>query len=135
MTKDKKYNDQIATKQAISPISKTPPPPENQFGKPGGNPRHNGAWRKEDSARFKLEQMIKMDYQELENILQDMNAPVFERRIAKSLLQEDGWKITESMIDQVYGKPKEQKKEIEVTSNISEEQSILETLRQMAEEK
>lgn len=33
------------------------PPVDKRFGQPNGNPRHNGAWKKEDTARYKLEQM------------------------------------------------------------------------------
>lgn len=69
--------------------------------------RHNGAWKKEDTARYKLEQMIKLDREALLEIANDDKAPVFERRIAKSLLQENNWKTTESMLNQVYGTPKQ----------------------------
>ena len=62
-----------ATKQAkgVSPISGVAPPKANQFGQPNGNPRHNGAWKKEDTPRYKLEQMLKLDKAELEAILND----------------------------------------------------------------
>lgn len=49
-----------ATKQAkgVSPISGVAPPKHTQFGQPGGNPRHNGAWKKEDTPRGKLEKLL-----------------------------------------------------------------------------
>lgn len=108
------------TKQgvAVSPINGAPVPVERQFGKPNGNPRHNGAWKKEDSARYKLEQMLKLDEEELRAILDDKKAPLFERRLARSLLSENEFATTEKMINQVYGAPKqvtETKLEAEVT--------------------
>lgn len=109
-----------ATKQAkgVSPISGVAPPENRQFGKKGGNPRHNGAWKKEDTPRYKLEQMLKLDKAELEAILNDDEAPLFERRLARSLLTENDFRTTEAMINQIYGAPKqvqETKLEAEVT--------------------
>lgn len=95
-----------ATKQPkrVSPISGVAPP--DGFEKYPER-RHNGAWKKEDTARYKLEQMIKLSEKDLINIVNDKDAPVFERRLAKSLLKENEWKTTESMINQVYGSPKQ----------------------------
>lgn len=117
------------TKQGTSPISGTAPPVEYQFGQPHGNKRHNGAWKKEDTARYKLEQMIKMSYEELVAIRENMEAPVFERRIAKSLLDEWDWKTTESMINQVYGRPQEK---IAVEAKTDSSQELLEFLKKNA---
>ena len=83
------------------------PPADRQFGQPNGNPRHNGSWKKEDTARYKLEKMMKMTEIEIVQIANDPNAPLFERRIARSLLKENEWKTTESVINQVYGTPKQ----------------------------
>lgn len=83
------------------------PPANRQFGQPNGNPRHNGAWKKEDTARYKLEQMVKMTEEEVVAIANDPTAPLFERRLARSLLRENDWKTTESMLNQVYGAPKQ----------------------------
>ena len=94
------------------------PPKERQFGQPNGNPRHNGAWKKEDTPRYKLEQMIKLGKNDLEAILNDDDAPLFERRLARSLLTENDFKTTEAMINQIYGAPKqvqETKLEAEIT--------------------
>lgn len=77
-----------------------------QFGKPGGNPRHNGAWKKEDTVRYKLEQMMKMTRDELLQVNADSLAPYFERKIASCIIDGD-WKTIESMINQVYGQPKQ----------------------------
>lgn len=77
--------------------------------------RSNGAWKKEDTARYKLEQMLKLSASEIEKIANDKEAPLFECRIAKSLLKENEWKITESMINQVYGQPKQQVETMDIT--------------------
>ena len=98
-----------ATKQAnvkVSPISGVAPPVDKQFGKPGGNPRHNGAWKKEDSARFKLEQMLKLNEPELRDLAQDKDAPLFERKLA-TCIATGKWKEIEGMMNQVYGVPKQ----------------------------
>ena len=99
-----------ATKQASNPHAGNGgvvPPKERQFGQPSGNPRHNGAWKKEDTARYKLEKMMQMTEEELIKVAQDANAPYFERRIARCINTAD-WKGLESMINQVYGYPKQQ---------------------------
>jgi hypothetical protein len=97
-----------ATEQAkVSPISGTPPPEHTQFGKPNGNPRHNGAWKKEDTPRYKLEQMEKLSEAELKAIYDDPESPLFERRLAEAIIKGD-WKVIESIINQVYGQPKQQ---------------------------
>ena len=82
------------------------PPPERQFGKPNGNPRHNGAWKKEDTARYKLECMITLSRVELLAIGNDQNAPEFERKLALAIIKAD-WRTIESMMNQVYGAPKQ----------------------------
>lgn len=82
------------------------PPKEYQFGQPHGNPRHNGCWRKEDTARYKLEQMTKLTEDELSAVIENKDAPCFERRIARAI-KDSEWHTIESMINQVYGKPKE----------------------------
>lgn len=82
------------------------PPTDKQFGKPNGNPRHNGAWKKEDTPRFKLEQMMKLSEPDLIKVYQDPEAPLFERKLARAI--KDGeWKQIESMINQVYGQPQQ----------------------------
>lgn len=98
-----------ATKQAVkvSPRSGVAPPVERQFGKPNGNPRSVGAWKKEDTARYKLEQMLKLTRAELLQVLQDEKASLFEKKLARLMLQEPDWKVVEGMLNQVYGQPKQ----------------------------
>ena len=98
-----------AIKQAnvkVSPISGVAPPVDRQFGKKNGNPRHNGAWKKEDTARYKLEQMLKLPEEELKAVATDREAPLFERKLA-TCIAKGQWKEIEGMMNQVYGQPKQ----------------------------
>ena len=83
------------------------PPKDTQFGGPRANPRHNGAWKKEDTPRYKLEQMMKLTEDELFEIVKDKSVPYFERKLA-GCINRGEWKEIESMINQVYGQPKQQ---------------------------
>lgn len=68
--------------------------------------RHNGAWKKEDTPRYKLEQMMKLSEEELTEIANDKSIPMFENKLAKAII--DGqWQVIKEMTEQVYGKPKE----------------------------
>lgn len=97
-----------ATKQANVKAGKggIVPPVDKRFGQPNGNPRHNGAWKKEDSARYKLEQMLKLSEAELRSLAQDTEAPLFERKLA-TCIAKGQWKEIEGMMNQVYGQPKQ----------------------------
>ena len=68
--------------------------------------RHNGAWKKEDTARYKLEQMLKLSEAELRELAQDKDAPLFERKLATCIVT-GKWKEIEGMMNQVYGAPKQ----------------------------
>lgn len=68
--------------------------------------RHNGAWRKEDTPRYKLEQMMKLTEAELSDIDKNSDAPYFERKLALAI-SHGQWREIESMINQVYGAPKQ----------------------------
>lgn len=68
--------------------------------------RHNGAWKKEETARYKLELIIKMSESEVQELIDDPTTPVFDKRMAEAV-QKGQWKEIEGMINQVYGKPKE----------------------------
>lgn len=69
--------------------------------------RHNGAWKKEDTARYKLEQMLKLSEAELRSLTQDTEAPLFERKLA-TCIAKGQWREIEGMMNQVYGAPKQQ---------------------------
>ena len=95
-----------ATKQPkrVSPISGVAPP--DGFEKYPER-RHNGAWKKEDTARYKLEQMLKLTRAELMQVLDDRKASLFEKKLARLILKEPDWKEVEGMLNQVYGQPKQ----------------------------
>lgn len=77
----------------------------HRFGGPKGNPRNPGGWKKEDTPRYKLEQMMKLTESELQEIANNRDAPNFERKIAIAI-NKGQWREIESMINQVYGQPK-----------------------------
>lgn len=111
-----------ATKQAKgSPINGQVPPIDKQFGKPNGNPRHNGAWKKEDTLRYKWEQMLKLDAEELQAVLDDPKASRVEQMTAEVLLDEhmkpfEKLASLRELANQVYGMPKQinENKNIEI---------------------
>lgn len=115
-------SDKTATKQAKgSPINGQVPPIDKQFGKPNGNPRHNGAWKKEDTLRYKWEQMLKLDRTELETVLADPKASRVEQMTAEVLLDEkmkpfEKLASLKELANQVYGMPKQinENKNIEI---------------------
>ncbi len=97
------------SKETTNQVSVTPPEKRNPTGKGGfgDNPenRSNGHWKKEDTPRFKLEQMMKMSEEELEAVVKDKTASYFERTLAFAMSQKD-WKTIREMIHEVYGTPK-----------------------------
>ena len=109
-------------------FGKGKPPKNRQFGKPNGNKRGKGYWKKEDTPRYKLERMITMGDVELQEIIDDPDAPTFEKAMADILLQakndidKEGvkrpaqmrFKAISDMIDQVYGKPAQTTVNVEV---------------------
>ena len=75
--------------------------------------RHNGAWKKESTPRYKLEQMMKLSEPALRKVAEDKDAPLFERKLATAIAKGQ-WREIKEMIQEVYGKPKEN---VDVTSN------------------
>lgn len=109
----------LAKTQARAGNNGNVPPADRQFGQPNGNPRGHGFWKKEATARFKLERMIEMSDDQLTAVLYDKTASRFERDLAQVLLDQpldkdekydasSKWKIIADMINQVYGYPKVQ---------------------------
>lgn len=82
------------------------PSPQTRFGQPDGNPRNDGSWKKTDTPRYKLEQMMKLPEQRLKQIADDVDAPYFERKLATAIKKAD-WKVIKEMTEQVYGQPKQ----------------------------
>lgn len=98
-------------KPSVSPLNGVPTPPGFE-----AHPerRHNGGWEKKDTPRYKLEKMMQMTEDELLKIAKDKDAPYFERKLAVCINKGD-WKVVESMINQVYGTPKQQVETIDRT--------------------
>ena len=88
------------------------PPTDKQFGKPGGNPRHNGAWKKENTLRFKWEKIIEMDEAELKEVLRDPKCGRVEQMTAEVLLDRqmkptEKIAVLDKLATQIYGLPKQ----------------------------
>ena len=83
-----------------------------QFGQPNGNPRHNGAWKKEDTLRYKWERILEMADDELHEVLKDPKCGRVEKMTAEVLLDNE-MKSTEKiavldkLATQIYGQPKQ----------------------------
>lgn len=82
------------------------PPVHSRFGQPNGNRQAHGYWKVTDTPRYKLEHMMKLTEEEVKTVAKDEKASFFERKIALNLAKGD-WKTIESMINQVYGTPKQ----------------------------
>ena len=74
--------------------------------------RNPGGWRKQDTPRYKLEQMMKLSEPDLRKVAEDKDAPLFERKLATAIAKGQ-WREIKEMIQEVYGKPKES---VDVTS-------------------
>ena len=83
------------------------PPVERRFGQPNGNKQGRGFWKREDTPRYKLEQMMKMSEEELIEVVKDKDRPYFERKIA-GFINKGDWKQIKEMVDEVYGTPKQE---------------------------
>lgn len=100
--------NKTATGQAqpgASPLNGVVPPKNRQFGQPEGNPRNPGGWRKADTPRYKMEQMLKMPRNKLIEIANDTNAPGFEDDIAEAIVEKKDLRAIATIINQVYGTP------------------------------
>lgn len=75
--------------------------------------RGRGFWKREETARYKLELIIKMSDTEIQDLIEDPSTPVFDKRMAEAV-QDGKWRELDGMINQIYGRPKES---IDVTSN------------------
>lgn len=74
--------------------------------------RHNGAWKKEDTLRYKWEKMLTMNEGELFAVLDDPKASKVERTTAEVLLDVDMKPLDKlsmltQLANQVYGLPKQ----------------------------
>ena len=105
-------NNPIEQGKVKSEVGYKKPPVKNQFGQPGGNPRHNGSWKKEDTLRYKWERILEMDNDELHEVLSDPKCGRVEKMTAEVLLDNE-MKSTEKiavldkLATQIYGQPKQ----------------------------
>lgn len=110
-------NDNNTTKQELVKKEKTlrggvPINKATQFGQPNGNPRHNGAWKKEDTLRYKWERILEMDNNELAEVLKDPKCGRVEKMTAEVLLDDemkstDKIAVLDKLATQIYGAPKQ----------------------------
>lgn len=106
--------EKTPTKQGDYEVGNKKPPKNRQFGQEEGNPRHNGAWKKECTLRFKLQQIAKMTAEELASLLSNPEVSEFEKNTARTILQmsemdpDKRWKILEGLTNQDGGFPKQQ---------------------------
>lgn len=111
----KQVRKQAKTLKNGNPINKAA-----QFGQPNGNPRHNGAWKKEDTLRYKWEQILKMTDEELKGVMADPAVGRVEKMTAEVLLDKE-MKPTEKiavldrLATQVYGFPKQSVETVDLT--------------------
>lgn len=102
------------TKQGDYEVGNKKPPKWRQFGQAEGNPRHNGAWKKEDTLRGKLQKVAKMTSDELQDLLSNPEAGEFEKNAARTILEmvelepNKRWQILEGLTNQDSGFPKQQ---------------------------
>lgn len=113
MTK-RKNKVKVPTKQGNYEVGYKRPPKKRRFGEAESNPRHNGSWKKEDTLRFKLQQIAKMTEEELRSLLEAQDAGLYEKQLAKTLLSlgevdpNKRWQILDGLINQDGGYPKQQ---------------------------
>jgi len=110
----------MATKQAKATENrKKRPSPINGQVLPDGfekhpERRHNGAWKKEDTLRYKLQQVAKMTTAELKALLDDLEVGEFEKNAARTIIEmsrldaEKRWRVLEGLTNQDSGYPKQQ---------------------------
>lgn len=97
------------------------PPKNRQFGQPEGNKQGKGFWKKEDTLRYKWEQMMRLDDDELQAVLDDPKATRVEHMTAEILLDKtmkpaEKMSILATLSNQIYGMPKQvnENKNIEI---------------------
>lgn len=113
--------EETTKRTGVSPISGVAPPKDRQFGAKNGNPRNPSGWKKSDTLRFKWEQMMKLDDDELQAVLDDPKATRVEHMTAEILLDKtmkpaEKMSILATLSNQIYGMPKQvnENKNIEI---------------------
>lgn len=105
----------MASKQAMNRL-RNPSPINGQVLPEGfeAHPerRHNGAWKKEDTLRYKWEQILKMEDDELRSVIKDSKCGRVEKMTAEVLLDKqmrsvDKIAVLDKLATQIYGQPKQ----------------------------
>lgn len=114
-------SEKTPTAQGEYKVGNKRPPKERQFGQPNGNPRNPSGWKKSDTLRFKWEQMMKLDDDELQAVLDNPKATRVEHMTAEILLDKtmkpaEKMSILATLSNQIYGMPKQvnENKNIEI---------------------
>lgn len=114
-------SEKTPTAQGEYKVGNKRPPKERQFGQPNGNPRNPSGWKKSDTLRYKWEQMLKLDDDELQAVLNDTKASRVEHMTAEILLDRtmkpaEKMSILATLSNQIYGMPKQvnENKNIEI---------------------
>lgn len=68
--------------------------------------RHDGAWKKEETVRYQVEQVAQMGDKELQGVIDDDGRPRLVRNFAVAV-KNSQWREIKEMIEMIYGKPKE----------------------------
>lgn len=90
------------------------PPKNRQFGQPEGNKQGRGFWKKENTLRWKLQQVSKLSKKELEDLVNDPEASEYEKNLARTIIEmgdldpSKRWQIIEGLTNQDGGYPKQQ---------------------------
>lgn len=128
----------MATKQAKARENrKRNPSPINGQVLPDGfekhpERRHNGAWKKEDTLRGKLQKVAKMTTEELQDLLSNPEVGDYEKNAARTILEmakmepEKRWRVLEGLTNQDSGFPTQQveQKKIEVKTILPKPKKI-----------
>lgn len=109
-----KKNENLTNTQVKGKLKNGNPINESaQFGKPNGNKQGRGFWKREATARYKLEKMLELTEAELTEIANDKDAPYFERKLAKCI-SKGQWNEIQGMMNQVYGMPRQEIKQTNI---------------------
>lgn len=65
--------------------------------------RSNGGWKREKTARYKLEQMMQLTEAELNEVISNSASPLFEKKLARAMM-DGGWTVIKEMMQEVYGR-------------------------------
>lgn len=79
-----------------------------------------GGWKRNETARYKLEQMMQLTESELLDIVDNSASPAFEQKLARAII--DGtWTTIKEMMDQVYGR----KSDVDMSMKMDESVPII----------